>query len=266
MVQATLLAAVAFVSLAFSAAAQSGEPAPVIGREALEIGTSTNEIMIASDFRGAEITIFGAILGYDQNLLQQKRYNLVVALEGPKRNLTVRKKERVLGVWINTKSVDFSAVPSVYSLSTTDGVADLGLDSRAAQIGLGSDQLPLMSRYDAGGVGSTDEYQQAFLQLNKASGAFQTVAGGVEFLGSSLFKSRSLLPANTPPGVYVVRAQLYRDKNLIVSRTKPIRIRKAGFEQGIADAAVRQPLIYGLSAVLTALLTGWMASLLFRKD
>ncbi|MGO7042316.1 TIGR02186 family protein [Rhizobium acaciae] len=94
---------------------------PVTGREALEIGTSTNEIMIAFGFRGTEITIFGAILRYDQNLLQQKRYNLVVALEGPKRNLTVCKNERVLGVWINTKSVDFSAVLSVYSLSTTDG-------------------------------------------------------------------------------------------------------------------------------------------------
>nr|WP_245498551.1 TIGR02186 family protein [Rhizobium ruizarguesonis] len=119
MVQATLLAAVALSLLPLCVAAQS--TVPVTGREALEIGTSTTEIMIAFGFRGTEITIFGAILGYDQNLLQQKRYNLVVALEGPKRNLTVCKNERVLGVWINTKSVDFSAVLSVYSLSTTDG-------------------------------------------------------------------------------------------------------------------------------------------------
>ena len=86
------------------------DPAPAF-EERMEIGISTDEIAITSDFRGADLTIFGAIEGYDAALLAQGKYDIVVALEGPKDNATVRKKERVLGIWINTRSMTFELVP-----------------------------------------------------------------------------------------------------------------------------------------------------------
>src|SRR5690606_37076214 len=55
-----LLTAVS-IAMAAPAAAQVpfGEASTV--REGLEIGTSTNEIAITSDFRGADLTVFGAL-------------------------------------------------------------------------------------------------------------------------------------------------------------------------------------------------------------
>ena len=93
------------------AAPASVRAEPMDFTEKLEIGISTDEISITSDFRGADLTIFGAINGFNGNLLAQGKYNIVVALEGPKENTTVRKKERVFGIWINTSAMTFELVP-----------------------------------------------------------------------------------------------------------------------------------------------------------
>jgi hypothetical protein len=53
--------------------------------ERIDIGISTNEIAIASDFSGADITVFGAIDGADELLLSTFAYDVVVALEGPRK-------------------------------------------------------------------------------------------------------------------------------------------------------------------------------------
>jgi uncharacterized protein (TIGR02186 family) len=94
-------------------------------REGLEIGTSTSEIAITSDFRGADLTIFGALSNTDQLLLAIGQYDVVVVLEGPREDATVRKKERVFGIWVNRRSMTFEAVPHSYSMSSSRGIEDL---------------------------------------------------------------------------------------------------------------------------------------------
>jgi hypothetical protein len=41
---------------------------------------------------------------------------------------------------------------------------------------------------------------------------------------------------------------------------------KAGFEQYVAEAAANYGLLYGFATMLMALLTGWLASVVFRRD
>ena len=56
---------------------------------------------ITADFAGADLTIFGAIENADPLLSRQGRYDVIVVLEGPARPVVVRRKDRVLGMWIN---------------------------------------------------------------------------------------------------------------------------------------------------------------------
>ena len=41
---------------------------------------------------------------------------------------------------------------------------------------------------------------------------------------------------------------------------------KVGFEQFVATTARQDGLLYGLVTAFMALMTGWMASIVFRKD
>ena len=74
---------------------------------------------ITSEFAGTNLTIFGALDNIDTFTARQGRYDVVVVLEGPARPVVVRRKSRVFGVWINTRSETFVSVPASYSLATT---------------------------------------------------------------------------------------------------------------------------------------------------
>jgi uncharacterized protein (TIGR02186 family) len=261
------LALIALV-LAFAApaAAQTLERPVTNFTEKLEIGISTDEISITSDFRGADLTIFGAIDGFDANLLAQGKYNIIVALEGPKDNATVRKKERVFGIWVNTNSMTFELVPESYSLSSTRDIETIAPPRDIANMGIGIDHIRLVPLGFVGDGSTIGEFRNAFRRIRETSGVFQRDPGGVQFISSSLFKASVRLPANVPNGVHVVRAYLFRDGVFVAAKALPLRVVKTGLEQAITRAAHEEPVIYGLFAVTLAVITGWGASLLFRKE
>ncbi|WP_046119915.1 TIGR02186 family protein [Ensifer aridi] len=254
------------LAFAAPARAQSLERPVTNFTEKLEIGISTDEISITSDFRGADLTIFGAIDGFDANLLAQGKYNIIVALEGPKDNATVRKKERVFGIWVNTNSMTFELVPESYSLSSTRDIATIAPPRDIANMGIGIDHIRLVPLGFFGDGSTIGEFRNAFRRIRETSGVFQRDPGGVQFISSSLFKASVRLPANVPNGVHVVRAYLFRDGVFVAAKALPLRVVKTGLEQAITRAAHEEPVIYGLFAVTLAVITGWGASLLFRKE
>lgn len=257
------LLAAAALALAGPVRAQEKQPE---NTEQLEIGISTDEIAISSDFRGADLTIFGAIGGYDPNLLAQSKYDIVVALEGPKDNMTVRRKERVLGVWVNRHSMTFELAPESYSLSSTRNVDQIASEQVLNNIGVGLQHIRLDPIGFIGDGSSVAAFREAFLHLKETGGYFQRDPGGVQFISASLFKATVKLPANVPNGTHVVRAQLFRDGAFISEKALPLRVVKTGLEQKISNAAYNNPVSYGVLAVVLALLTGWIASVVFRKD
>jgi uncharacterized protein (TIGR02186 family) len=239
---------------------------PLDFTEKLDIGISTDEISITSDFRGADLTIFGAIDGFDAKVLAQARYNIVVALEGPKENTTVRKKERVFGIWINTNSMTFEMVPESYSLSSTRDIDSIAPPSDMNNMGIGVNHMPLTPIGFIGDGSNLTEFRDAFRRLKETTGVYERDPGGVQFISSSLFKASVRLPADVPNGVHIVRAYLFRDGVFVAAKALPLRVVKTGLEQAITRAAHESPLFYGLTAVLLAVITGWLASIVFRRD
>lgn len=253
-----------FVGLVSPAAAQEDRPAEA--PEKLEIGISTDEIAISSDFRGADLTIFGAIEGYDPALLAQRKYDIVVALEGPKDNNTVRIKERVFGIWVNRRSMTFELVPESYSLSSTRDVETIADPAMLNGVGVGIQHIRLTPVGFVGDGSNLTEFRDAFRRLKESGGFYQRDPGGVQFISASLFKATVKLPANVPNGTHIVRAHLFRDGIFISEKALPLRVMKTGIEQMISTAAYDHSLAYGAFSVFLAALTGWLASVVFRKD
>jgi uncharacterized protein (TIGR02186 family) len=235
-------------------------------REGLEIGTSTSEIAITSDFHGADLTIFGALSNTDQLLLAVGQYDVVVVLEGPREDATVRKKERVFGIWVNTRSMTFEAVPHSYSMSSSRMLDDVTTPLDLTDRGIGIDHIPLTPMGFLGNASNVGEFRDSFRRLQERGGLYVRDPSGVRFVSSNLFKASLRLPANIPNGVHTVRAYLFRSGKFITEKSVPLRVIKTGIEQTITDAAHEQPILYGLFAVFLAVVTGWGASVVFRKD
>ena len=253
-------------SLLLPVAAGAQEARQTEHPEKLEIGISTDEIAISSDFRGADLTIFGAIEGYDPALLAQRKYDIVVALEGPKDNNTVRVKERVFGIWINRRSMTFELVPESYSLSSTRDVETIAEAGELNSVGVGIQHIRLSPIGYVGDGSNLTEFREAFRRLKESGGFYQRDPGGVQFISASLFKATVKLPASVPNGTHVVRAHLFRDGVFIAEKALPLSVMKTGIEQMISRAAYDHSLAYGAFSVLLAVLTGWLASVVFRRD
>jgi uncharacterized protein (TIGR02186 family) len=252
--------------LSLPVAAQDPLATQLAEREGLEIGISTSEIAITSDFSGADLTVFGALTNTDQLLLAIGQYDVVVTLEGPRDWTTVRRKERLFGIWVNRTSLTFEQMPISYSLASTRPVEEIAEDDLLTSLGIGIDHLALTPTGFISNAANLSEFRDAFRRLKQNRGLYQRDTGGVRFVSSSLFQATLRLPANIPNGVHTVHAHLFKSGEFIASKELPLRVIKTGLEEAITEAAHEQPLAYGTFAVLLALITGWAASLIFRKD
>lgn len=255
-----------FTAWSTPAAAQDPLTTQLVEREGLEIGISTSEIAITSDFSGADLTVFGALTNTDQLLLAIGQYDVVVTLEGPRDWTTVRRKERLFGIWVNRTSLTFEQMPISYSLASTRPVEEIAEDDLLTSLGIGIDHLALTPTGFISNSANLSEFREAFRRLKQNGGLYQRDTGGVRFVSSSLFQATLRLPANIPNGVHTVHAYLFKSGEFIGERELPLRVIKTGLEEAITEAAHQQPLAYGTFAVLLALITGWAASLIFRKD
>ena len=133
-------------------------------------------------------------------------------------------------------------------------------------MGIGVDHMPLTPIGFIGDGSNLTEFRDAFKRLRETTGVYQRDPGGVQFISSSLFKASVRLPADVPNGIHIVRAYLFREGVFVAAKALPLRVVKTGLEQAITRAAHESPFLYGLTAVLLAVITGWLASIVFRKD
>jgi uncharacterized protein (TIGR02186 family) len=235
-------------------------------KETIDIGVSTNEIAITSDFSGADLTVFGALDNIDSFLQAVGQYDIVVTLEGPKTEAILRKKERVAGIWINRQSMTFDAVPESYSLASTRVLDTITSPLELGNVSIGISDIRLAPNNYIGNLNDLADFRAAFRRLKLGNGLFQNNEGGVRFVSPTLFRATLRLPANVPNGVHTVHAYLFKSGQFVMEKKLPLRVTKTGFEQAITDAAHERPFFYGVFSVILAIITGWGASLIFRRD
>ena len=252
--------------------APSVEPSPQAAAgaelpERIEIGLSTETIAITSDFSGVELTIFGAVDNIDPLIQRQGRYDVAVILEGPTSNLVTRRKERVVGIWMNVDSQAFINVPESFLIASTRPSQDMTDLGTMARLSLGVEQIRLRS-YEPDPVDEEDvlDFTRALRRLKQEGNLYQEFPAGVRFISQSLFRAQLRLPANVPLGRHTARAYLFRQGVLVAQTQSTLDIRKAGAEFQIYEAAQNRSFLYGMASVALAFLVGWLGRVMFRKD
>jgi uncharacterized protein (TIGR02186 family) len=261
MIATRLAAAAAVIGLT----SLSGGPAAA---ERLVVSLSHHRVLVTSSFAGTEVVLFGSVEHDKDNVPRHGGYEVVVTITGPRETERVRHKERVLGIWVNVESRTFVNVPSylaVLSSKPVNTVADADT-LRRLQVGLDNFLLPQRIGPDIADVVRNDPFRMAFLRLKEEHGLYVAQDNAVTFLTPTLFRADIPLPANAPFGTYDVDVKLFADSAMIAQATSALETIKVGFEQFVADAARNHGLEYGLATASMALLIGWFASVVFRKD
>jgi uncharacterized protein (TIGR02186 family) len=222
--------------------------------EALVADLTSHLIAITTGFTGASVVLFGATDGPG---------DVIVAVRGPEREMTVRRKSRVAGIWVNTQQVTFVNLPSFYAVAASRPIADILSPAAAAFYRLGIANLKLAASTPAPSV-VVDAFRTALERTQQEAGLYVERMGKVDFLGERLFRTTITFPSNVPTGTYLVEVFLVRDRDIVSGQTTPLVVSRVGVDAAVFEFSTRQPGFYGAIAVLTAVVAGWLASLPFR--
>jgi uncharacterized protein (TIGR02186 family) len=257
MIAAPALALVTALLTALAAAS------PAAAQESLVAGISTENIALTADFTGSEVFVFGAIRRDAPIPMGESPLDIIVTLKGPARNETVRRKERVFGIWVNTASVSVRGVPSYYAVAATRPIADILTETERLRYRIGLDQA--VRRFGAHPtIVDTSDFAEALVRLRLGNGLYTRNDHGVDLAEETLFQTRFEMPSNLVEGDYAAEIFMVRNKAVIGSGETRIRVRKAGIERWLFNLSREQPLLYGIFAVALALATGWLAAAAFQ--
>jgi uncharacterized protein (TIGR02186 family) len=234
--------------------------------ERLIVSVSNHRVTVTPNYSGEELVLFGSV--ETSTPADRNAYDLVVTVEGPRADLVTRRKERKFGIWINTDYRQFLQVPSYLALFANrpfDRIASPEV-ARRQQIGLNNVLLTQRVGTDYADVVPNDAFRSAFIRLRTQSGLYREDSSAVTFLTPTLFRTGIPLPAEVPIGTYEVEIKLFANGALVTKTETAFEIVKVGFEQFVATTARQNGLIYGLATAAMALMSGWAASIVFRKD
>ena len=236
--------------------------------ERLIVSVSNHRVTVTPNYSGEELVLFGSVEKDASTPTERTAYDLVVTVMGPRADMVTRRKERRFGIWINTDYRQFLQVPSylaVFANRPFDEITSPEI-ARRQQLGLNNVLLTQRVGADYADVVPNDAFRSAFIRLRTQRGLYREDPAAVTFLTPTLFRTGIPLPAEVPIGTYEVEIKLFANGALVTKTETAFEIVKVGFEQFVATTARQNGLIYGLVTAAMALMSGWAASIVFRKD
>ena len=232
----------------------------------LVTSVSTHRVLINSNFSGTELVLFGSI--DEATGAQIGTYNVVVTVRGPARSFITRQKSRILGLWVNAQSREFYQVPSYLAVMTNKPPAEIGTPDmlHKNRIGLVNHMFTQQIGTDVVDATQEDPFRAAFLRVKTNDGSYRADPSGVTFLTPRLFRASVPIPGTAQTGTYEVETLLIANGNVVAKQQTAIEVAKTGLEAIVATEAREHSFFYGLGTALLALITGLIATLLFRQE
>ncbi|WP_342068883.1 TIGR02186 family protein [Yoonia algicola] len=227
--------------------------------EEIVLGLSRDEVAITATFEGSEILIFGAIKR-DAPVEAEGDLGVIVTVAGPDNPVTVRKKDRRLGIWVNVESVDVDIAPTFYAVATNRPLGEILSATEDLNTRISTERA---IRSIGAPAENVQNFTEALIRIRSAQGLYQTLPEGVSVAEEALFRTLIPLPANLTEGEYTAEIYLTRGGQIVDLYTTTIPVKKVGLERWLYNLAHENPFLYGLMSLSIAIAAGWGASAVF---
>ncbi|WP_299968447.1 TIGR02186 family protein [uncultured Roseobacter sp.] len=235
---------------------------PSVEAEEVVLGLSQDSISITTSFDGTEILIFGAVKR-EETIPDGPPIEVIVTVAGPSMPLTVRRKEKRLGIWVNTDAVEVDRAPSFYAVQTSGPLREVLSNTEDLRHTI-SVPRAIRSVGAPAHIENAESFTDALIRIRSRADVYQLREGAVSVSEQTLFRTAVRLPAALTEGAYPTRIFLTRGGNVVSSYDTTIDVQKVGLERWLFGLSRNQPLLYGLMSLAIAIAAGWAASAVFR--
>ncbi|MDQ4135777.1 MAG: TIGR02186 family protein [Pseudomonadota bacterium] len=234
--------------------------------ETIVTSLSSHRVAITSNYTGTSIAVFGVIERDAQSISRASPYDIVATVRGPRQTLLVREKEPAGIVWINQEQQIFPDAPAYLGVFATRPLEEITGEALQRRQRIGLAAIVNAPDFTADRGAADDAFREALLRLKQRENLYIEDERAVTFLTPSLFRVNVPLPATAPPGNYEVDVRLFADTVILSNTQTSFELVKTGFEQQVGEVARDLSALYGLATAALAMLFGWVASVIFRRD
>jgi uncharacterized protein (TIGR02186 family) len=227
------------------------------GTTRASIRVSPEPLEVTTFFSGAALTVTGHA---------PARMKLAVLVSGADTDITVKKKGKVWGVlWMNVGEAEIRSIPSVYLLSTSAQLAQLGSPAVRQAKGIGLDVLGA----SRGITGDGADVLSELVKLKKHEHLYGSFESSVTTRPSQAeeveYTTQLPVPACIPEGSYNVELWGFgtAEEKVQLLAAAELTVKTVGVTHSIAEFAHAHGLLYGIFALITALAVGLLTGLLF---
>ena len=222
-----------------------------------ELNLLPNTVDIGTFYDGATVVIKGTI---------PQGTNAVVEVVGSEAAVHLLRKGRRAGLWMSVGEIEVTHAPSLYMLlSSSPKIPELtGKETPWGYAAL-SRQVKFRGKLTAGEQG---KFFDEFMGLKKDELLYRLLPGalktGAPREGQVAISGKLPLPAKVPRGQYQVRLAVVKDGRLLAQKDTSLTVKMVGFPAWLFTMAQQQGALYGVLAVVIAIVTGFIMGVLFK--
>lgn len=223
--------------------------------EHLAIEIARDYVDITVGFTGTTVELFG-----DR---RDKKTEIAIFIEGPKKDITIWKKDRVMGTWVNRYFVTYKEMPMYYHYAISDNSIDLEKDTLYLDNGIGYHALlKNVSRETSKSLDDEEVFDNILMQKKQNKGVFFEESANIRFLNDNFFRIQFKVPPSAPTGAYKIHSYLIRGGKVIQHNENDLVVKQVGLNAFLYNASRQSSFIYALSCIFFALFSGWLVSVL----
>ncbi|WP_457551769.1 TIGR02186 family protein [Desulfobacula sp.] len=231
---------------------------PVIAKPIpLDLTLSPETVNISTFFSGEKLTISGEISSDD---------DIVIEVSGHDSKNEYDLKGRRSGLWMTTGQVHIDQVPQLYILLLPQGK---DWEHRIESLGLGLLQLKSRMKTSSTGKMPLDIFNM-FINLKKSQALYDEVFQATTYSsavnGKKQFTSVCTLPSSIRPGKYTIKATTITHTGEEKSVMADFAVEEVGFIKLVSTMSDNRRILYGVTAVVIALLAGLIMGILFKQS
>jgi uncharacterized protein (TIGR02186 family) len=229
-------------------------------RAALQVKVAPGAIAIDTFYNGDRLLVSGQL---------PEDCEAVVRVIGERSDLRLKKKGKVGGIlWMNLDTVTFNNLPSVLIVQTAKDFREMlgAHPENTAGWKLGLESLEETTAIVPQPTDKITLFKE-LLKLKEEEGLYAVSSQGLHYQEASggwkSFEVGIPIAPRFPPGKYTVEVYALRGGEVVDQDTQPLEVKLVSFPGMLAALAFQHSALYGVCAVVIAIMAGLLTGILF---